>query len=175
MPPDLNPQIPFAPAGGLTTPWAVMRLLGFLFFLALTLIAPVQAETAPIATGWDRITVPPMKTSIYIGSVTLALGVLERHGSTLDATYTAKVFPWFFWGETGRITITLSDENLASLSKGEVAEFTGEGFNQKNRPRKVTGRAQPVDATSGKFKVRISADGYELIFNSTYRFGSKGK
>jgi hypothetical protein len=34
----------------------------------------------------------------------------------------------------------------------------------------VTGRAQPLDATTGKIKVRIKADGIELIFNSTYRF-----
>ncbi len=129
----------------------------------------VRAETAPILTGWDRISVSPMKTSIYIGSVTLTLGVLERQGSTLTTTYAAKVFPWFFWNETGHITIPLTDTNLASLAKGEMAEFSGDGVNQKNKPRKVTGRAQPVDATSGKFKVRILADGYELIFNSTYR------
>ncbi len=152
-----------------------MRLLGSLLFSALALIAPLQAETAPIATGWDRITVAPMKTSIYIGSVTLTPGVFRREGSTLTATYSVKVFPWFFWGETGRITVTLSDADLARLAKGETAEFTGDGVNQKNRPRKVTGRAQPADATSGKFKVRILADGYELIFNSTYRFGSSGK
>lgn len=132
----------------------------------------VRAETTPILTGWDRISVAPMKTSIYIGSVTLTLGVFERQGSTLSTTYTAKVFPWFFWGETGRITIGLSDANLASLAKGETAEFAGDGVNQKNKPRKVTGRAQPADATSGKFKVRVMADGVELIFNSNYQLNS---
>ncbi len=152
-----------------------MRLPGFLLLSALGLIAPLRAETAPVVTGWDRITVAPMKTSIYIGSVTLIPGVFRREGSTLAATYTVKVFPWFFWGETGRITITLSDAELASLNKGEVVEFTGDGVNQKHKPRKVTGRAQPADATSGKFKIRIAADGYELIFNSTYRLGGGAK
>ena len=125
---------------------------------------------APVATGWERVAVAPMKTSIYVGSVTLTTGVFERTGSTLSTTYEAKVWPWFFWGETGRISITLSDADLASLAKGEKAEFTGDAQNQKNKPRKVTGRAQPADATSGKIKVRVSADGTELIFNGTYRF-----
>ena len=111
-----------------------------------------------------------MKTSIYVGSVTLTTGVFERQGSTLGTTYAAKVFPWFFWGETGKIMITLTDTDLANLAKGEKAEFTGEAFNHKNKPRQVTGRAEPADATSGKFKVRIMADGVELIFNGTYQF-----
>ncbi|MES1195047.1 MAG: hypothetical protein ABUL65_04070, partial [Opitutus sp.] len=53
------------------------------------------------------------------------------------------------------------------------AEFTGEAFNHKNKPRSVTGRVQPATATSGKIKVRIMADGIELIFNSTYEFVEK--
>jgi len=90
----------------------------------------------------------------------------------LSTTYDARVFPWFFWSESGRITITLSDAALANLAKGETAEFTGEAFNQKNKPRKVTGRAQPADASSGKIKVRITVDDVELIFNGTYRFST---
>lgn len=152
-----------------------MRLLGLLLFSTLGALASLPAQTAPILTGWDHINVAPMKTSIYIGSVTLTLGVFERQGSTLTTTYAAKVFPWFFWGETGRITVTLSDTDLARMARGETAEFNGDGVNHKNKPRKITGRAQPVDATSGKFKVRVMADGVELIFNSTYRFGGSGK
>ena len=113
-----------------------------------------------------------MKTSIYVGNVALTAGVFERKDSTLSTTYVAKVVPWFFWGENGKITITLSEAELAKLAKGERAEFTGDAANHKQKPRKVTGYAQPADATSGKIKVRIMADGVELIFNSTYRFES---
>ena len=151
------------------------RLLVLFVFLGLSRLGAAEAPAvpAPALTGWDRITVAPMKTSIYVGSVVLTTGVFERSGSTLSATYEAKVFPWFFWGETGHITITLSDANLASMAKGETTEFTGTAANQKGKPRTVTGRAQPADAVSGKIKVRIGADGYELIFNSTYRFGTR--
>lgn len=134
--------------------------------------ALLRAETPAVAavTNWDHVTVPPMKTSIYVGNVTLTTSQFERSGSTLVGTYEAKVFPWFFWGETGKISITLTDANLASMARSETAEFTGEAANQKGKPRKVTGRTQPIDATSGRIKVRILADGVELIFNGTYQF-----
>jgi hypothetical protein len=63
--------------------------------------------------------------------------------------------------------------DFAKLAKGETVEFTGEAANHKNKPRKVTGRAQPADATSGKIKVRIGVDDTVLIFNGSYRFESK--
>jgi hypothetical protein len=150
----------------------MMSRLKLCLLLVLGAAATLQADTAPILTGWDQIRVEPMKTSIYFGNVTLTPGVFERKGSTLSATYEAKVFPWFFWSETGRIVITLKDTDLANLAKGEKAEFTGDAANQKNKPRKVTGYAQPVDTTTGKFKVRIMANGVELVFKGTYRFGS---
>ncbi len=150
----------------------VNHMLRLCLILSLLLaVNRLGAETPspPPLPDWDRITVPAMKTSIYVGSVTLTTGVFERQGSTLSTTYEVKVRPWFFWGETGHFTLSLSAANLASLAKGEVVEFSGEAVNHRHKPRQVTGRAQPVDATTGKFKVRIKADGVELIFNSNYR------
>ena len=88
----------------------------------------------------------------------------------MTTTYDVKVRPWFFWGETGVITIKLAEPDLVRLAQGETIDFTGSATNHKHKPRSVTGRAQPLDATTGKIKVRIKADGVELIFNSTYRF-----
>jgi hypothetical protein len=48
--------------------------------------------------------------------------------------------------------------------------FTGEGINDRNKPRPITGYAERADDNSGKIKVRLNADGVELIFNGTYRF-----
>ena len=139
-------------------------------FLLLGAATGLRAPAAPGLTNWEHVQVAPMKTSIYVGSVRLTTGMFERKDSSLSTTYEAKVVPWFFWGETGRITITLTDADLASMARGETAEFTGEAFNHKNKPRHVTGRVQPATATSGKIKVRIMADGIELVFNSTYEF-----
>lgn len=153
-----------------------MRLTGILLLGLLGLGTLLRAQSpTPAPVPWDQVNIPPMKTSIYVGSVTLSTKVFERQGSTLSTTYEAKVFPWFFWGETGRITITLQDAELAHLAKGESAEFTGEAFNHKNKPRKVTGRAQPINSTSGKMKIRIKVDDLELIFNGTYQFGTVAK
>lgn len=143
--------------------------------LMLGAVGALTAQPAAILTGWDHVSIAPMKTSIYVGSVSLTTDVFVRDGSTLVSTYGAKVWPWFFWGETGKITITLSDTTLASLAKGERAEFTGAATNHKNKPRTVTGYAQPADATSGKIKVRIGVDDTELIFNGTYRFDNTVK
>lgn len=138
-------------------------------------VGALPAQPAAILTGWDRVSIAPMKTSIYVGSVSLTTAVFVRDGSTLASTYDAKVWPWFFWGENGKITITLTDASLARLARGERAEFTGDATNHKNKPRSVTGYAQPADASSGKIKVRIGVDDTELIFNGTYRFDNAMK
>jgi hypothetical protein len=126
----------------------------------------VALRAAPPVTQVD---VPAMKTSIYIGSVTLSTAPLARTADGFAATYEAKVWPWFFWGETGRLSIQFPESDLARLAAGETVEFTGEASNEKHKPRTISGRAQPGDAKSGKIKVRIGADGIELIFNGTYQ------
>ncbi|MDB6113262.1 MAG: hypothetical protein JWQ83_2151 [Lacunisphaera sp.] len=138
--------------------------------LGLLFAAASLARAAPPLTSWERVDIAPTKTSIYIGSVRLSTQTFERNGSTLSSTYNARVFPWVPWNEHGKIIITLSDSALANMAKGETAEFTGEAVNHRNKPRKVTGRVQPTSANTGKIKVRILADGIELVFNSTYQF-----
>lgn len=137
---------------------------------AFVAAAALRAATTQPAGDWDAVAVAPMKTSIYIGSVTLSTGVFHRTGESFATTYEAKVRPWFFWSETGHITITLPPADLAKLAHGERVTFTGQATNHRNKPRRVTGQADRVDAASGKIKVRIEADGIELVFNGTYRF-----
>jgi hypothetical protein len=144
---------------------AVTRVL-----LCLVLAA---AAAAPAAAALpDRVAVPPLKTSIYVGSVTLATSEFRRDGETFAATYEAKVFPWFFWGETGAIEIRVPEADLARLARGETIEFAGDARNHKGKPRRVTGRAQPTDAATGRIKVRIAVDDVELIFNGPYRLAT---
>lgn len=120
--------------------------------------------------SWNRVKVPAMKTSIYVGSVTLGTSDFVRSGDDWSATYEAEVFPWFFWGETGSITIRVPAAELERLARGEAIEFTGDALNHKKKPRKVTGRAQPAESAAGRIKVRIHVDDVELIFNGPYRF-----
>jgi len=150
-----------------------MSLRPILCCLVMTgFVVGLPADTTQLVGDWVSVTVAPMKTSIYVGSVTLRTGIFQREGDKFSTTYEAKVWPWFFWSETGRITMTLPFADLAKLAKGERVEFTGEAINYHNKPRKVTGRADRIDGATGKIKVRISVDDTELIFNGGYRFNN---
>jgi hypothetical protein len=152
-----------------------MMLIRILCSLLLAAAVTARADTSQQLGEWDAVSVPAMKTSIYVGSVTLTTGVFRRDGDTFTTTYEAKVWPWFFWNETGKITIRLPHPELEKLARGERVEFTGEARNHKDKPRHVTGRADRTDGAAGKIKVRIGVDDTEIIFNGTYRFDNAVK
>lgn len=143
--------------------------------LCLLLPACVWAAAPAVTPGWNRVLAGPIKTSIYVGSVTLTTQPFVRDELTLVSTYAAKVFPWIFWNETGDIAITLSPAELAKLERGERCAFTGEAQNHKGKPRHVTGHADPTGPDTGKIKVRIGAGDVELIFNGTYTLAVAGR
>lgn len=145
---------------------------GSILLLILGAAVILRADTTKMIGAWDSVSVAPAKTSIYVGSVRLTTSEFRREGDKFVATYEAKVRPWFFWSENGKITITLPLAELQRLARGERVEFTGEAFNHKNKPRHVTGRAERSDPANGKIKVRIGVDDTELIFNTTYRFNN---
>ena len=126
---------------------------------------------APLNPRYRRVEVAPTKTSIYVGTVSLALPPLERRQGDYTATYEAKVFPFFFYNETGRLWIECSDEQLRQLGRGERVAFQGRAQRADGSEHRVEGTVTPVDVTSGKVKVRVFATAsVELIFNTTYRF-----
>lgn len=128
--------------------------------------------TAQTADPYNKVTVETSSTSIYIGKVTLSVGTLSRKDGYLSGDYKAKVFPYWFMGEHGTFRLKASDEDFARIAKGEVVEFAGDAQNSDKEIRKITGRATPADAVTGKFKVRIFVtEKIQLIFNSTYKFG----
>lgn len=138
--------------------------------LWLVLLVTVPLHAAEPAPALDRVEVPAMKTSVYVGTVTLKTGAFVRTGEVFESTYEAKVFPWFFWSEHGRIAMRVPDAELARLARGERIEFTGDARNHRDKPRRVTGHAEPADVTSGRIKVRIHLDDLTLVFEGTYRF-----
>jgi hypothetical protein len=129
----------------------------------------LRAAPSPAPARWSTITVESMKTSIYVGNVTLTTSELRREGDRYTATYDARVWPWAFWNESGKLAIQFSDADVERLHRGERVEFTGDATNHKNKPRHISGRAERVDATNGKIKVRIGVDDIELIFNGGFR------
>lgn len=143
-----------------------------LFALCVGLLAGghTVAANRP-ATDYARVEVAPTKTSIYIGSVAMTMPAFTRTADTYTSTYEAKVFPFFFSNESGRLSVEISDALLQRLAAGEPIEFTGRAVNESGAERRIEGKATPADAASGKLKVRVFVSRrIELIFNTTYRF-----
>ncbi|MCX6952467.1 MAG: hypothetical protein NTV51_09920 [Verrucomicrobia bacterium] len=137
---------------------------------AFTLALAVRGAEAPIAS-YNRVTIAPTKTSIYIGTVSMTMPPFVRKNGAYESSYAAKVFPYFFSSEKGTLAITLPDEGLRKLEKGETVEFSGRAVNTDGEERRVEGKATPADALSGKIKVRVFVSKkIELIFNTSYRF-----
>ena len=125
----------------------------------------------PLPGFYAEATVETARTSIYIGAVTLRMPPFAREGSTYASTYSAKVFPFFFYNESGTLSIELTDDDLRQLASGQRVSFSGEAFSKAGEPRRVEGHADPADDHSGKIKVRVwVSKNIELIFNTTYRF-----
>jgi hypothetical protein len=144
------------------------------FFLLLAVGLPLRAPAAalPLIT-FQSVDVAPTKTSIYIGTVSMTMPPFTRVGDRYETTYVAKVFPYFFYNENGRLQIEMTDESLRQLERGEVVEFKGRAVNQHNEERRVEGKATPSGPLAGKIKVRVFVSKrVELIFNTTYRFPS---
>jgi hypothetical protein len=175
----------FARPSDLTTVAEMVRRLLFLaIVLALTSIPAVAGEVGPGPTAVttaatshrapNQVDVAPTKTSIYIGTVSMTMPTFVRHGGTFEASYTAKVFPYYFYNEKGTLTVNISDAQLDELVAGRTITFTGLGVRDDGTPRPVEGKAMPTDAKSGKLKVRVTVSKHVvLVFNTTYRFQDK--
>ena len=140
---------------------------------ALALIAGVARADEPDLRRYDRVEIAPTKTSIYIGSVSMTMPSFARTDGAYESSYTAKVFPFFFQSESGRLRVAISDEMLRRLERGERVEFTGQAVATNGDQRRVEGHATPEapGVPSGKIKVRVFVSKrIELIFNTTYRF-----
>jgi hypothetical protein len=142
---------------------------------ALLCAATVAWAAEPAMPGplgrYGKVEVAPAKTSVYVGTVTMTMPPFVRQAGVYEADYAAKVFPYFFLNESGRISIDFSDEQLRQLAGGQTVEFKGRGVRADGVERRIEGKATPADAVSGKIKVRVFVSKRtELIFNTTYRF-----
>jgi hypothetical protein len=151
-----------------------------LFSAVLVVVTPGRATdaadalppAAPVdAARYRRVEIAPARTSIYVGFVSMTVPIMVRTGTTYSASYTARVVPYFFYSEKGRLYVDVTDAQLAELAHGNTIEFTGRGVRDDGAERRVTGKASPIDGDSGKIKVRVLVSKHiELIFNTTYRF-----
>src|SRR5512142_726136 len=99
------------PAMSLRTVRAMAGSFRALWLIALLVGTFAQATEVPIAR-YDHVEIAPTKTSIYIGSVSMTMPSFVREHGAFTSTYTAKVFPYFFYNEKGRLSIAISDATL---------------------------------------------------------------
>lgn len=153
----------------------MFRGLLFVSLFALAL-APRGRGAEPALAHYDRVDIAPTRTSIYIGTVTMTMPSFTRKSGVYESTYAAKVFPYFFYNEKGRLLIEISDDALRKLAQGEAIEFKGRGVRDTGEERRVEGKATPTDAAGGKITVRVFVTKrLALDFNTTYRFAPDAK
>lgn len=148
------------------------RVFQALVLFAVIAVGPGPGRAAaPAGSLPSQALVDVTKTSIYLGSVRLTLTPLPRRDGAFAGDYAAKVVPFFFFSEKGRLSIEFSDDQLRQLERGETVYFKGQARNSAGHERRIEGRAVPEAAgvARGKIKVRVHVGKVELIFNSSYR------
>lgn len=145
-------------------------LLRRLWVLACFLPAFARAAGDPVLDRFAAVDTPPVKTFIYVGSVTLAAGRFVRQDGRFSAPYTAKVFPYFFYNEAGRMSIQIPDADLRKLAAGQTIAFTGTAVRADGLIRPLEGTATPTGPAGGQLKVKLHiTKRVTLPFNTTYR------
>lgn len=140
--------------------------------LALTLLS--LAGAAP-ARGSDdmakfaQVLIRPASASFYIASVSMSFQPFVRHKTVYSSTYAARVFPYFFLGERGRIWIMVPDEVLARVNRGETVSLTGHALSDSGDERKIDGVATPTGPREGRIRVRVFVSRRIILtYNTTY-------
>ena len=151
----------------------MLRLRALLVLAVLFASAAASLAEETDLARFDQVDIAPTKTSIYVGSVTMTMPTFVRTDGVYSAGYHAKVFPYFFYNESGTLFVEISDEQLRQLAAGAPIEFSGHGVSDDGDRRHIEGRAVPADATHGRIKVRVFVSKrIQLIFNTTYRFAA---
>jgi len=143
------------------------RLLLVLCFLT----AARAEETANGALDRYRvIEVAPVQTFVYLGRVALAASPFQHEAGAFAASYTAKVVPFFFYNEQGRLRIDLPDAALRRLAPGVTVVFTGQAIRSDGLKRLVEGHATATSPDGGTLKVRLHVNRHVvLVFDTTYQ------
>jgi hypothetical protein len=121
--------------------------------LALLAAAPLRADDS--MARFNVVDIKPAVVSIFIATVTMAMPPFVRKGGAYSSTYSAKVFPYFFYNEKGRIWIVVPDDLLRRAAKGQPVDFTGHALSDSGEERRIQGHAVPTGPMGGRIKVRV--------------------
>jgi hypothetical protein len=129
--------------------------------------APLRADES--LARFNVVDIKPAVVSIFIATVTMAMPPFVRKGATYSSTYSAKVFPYFFYNEKGRIWIVVPDDLLRRAAKGQPVDFIGHATSDSGDERRIEGHAVPTGPLSGKIRVRVFVTRrISLDYDTTY-------
>jgi len=118
---------------------------------------------------FNKVAVRPATASFIIGTVTMTIPPFLRRNAVFSSTYSAKVFPYFFYSEQGRIWIVIPDDDLRRVSLGEAVDFKGHATSDSGDERRIEGRATPTGPLAGKLRVKVLVTRrIGLTYNTTY-------
>jgi hypothetical protein len=138
--------------------------------VALALAAAAPAWSADdIPARFNRVEIKPTTSSLFIATVTMTMPPFVRRDAVFSSTYSARVFPYFFWSESGRIWIVVPSEKLRRVALGEPVDFTGHGISESGDERRIDGHATPTGPSGGRIRVRVFVSKrIYLNFDTTY-------
>jgi hypothetical protein len=142
---------------------------------ATILAASAVRGADPSLSPYAAVDVAPVSTWAYFQNINLAVGRFLRDGETYSAAYTAKVFPCFFYNEHGSLRIKVPDSALRQLASGNAFDFKGSAVRDDGKERPVDGRVTPIDAGTGRIRVRLFYSHHiVVVFTTTYRLPDAG-
>ena len=82
--------------------------------------------------------------------------------------------PYSFKNEQGKLVISVPDDSMGEISKGNKVAVTGTATTTKNgRTRSIAATATPKDKVCGTLKISFTAGKKKMVFESAYRFVEK--
>ncbi len=144
------------------------RITAPLLLLLVALCPPLRGAADPLQR-YGVVDIRPSAASIYIGTVTMTMPPFVRRNVVYSSTYSARVFPYFFYSETGRIWISMTDDDLRRIDAGGAVDFVGKAVSKSGDVRKVEGRATPTGPMGGRIRVRVFVTKrIALTYDTTY-------
>jgi hypothetical protein len=134
----------------------------------------IAAVAAPLCAGdppgrFDVVAAKPATASFIIGTITMTIPPFVRRNTVYSSTYAAKIFPYFFYNEKGRIWIEIPDDDLRRVALGQPVDFKGHAISDSGDGRRIEGRATPTGPLTGRLRVKVFITRrIGLTYNTTY-------
>ena len=116
-------------------------------------LPPQRRRPAPTTSSarFDKVDIRPTTASLFIATVTMTMPPFVRHDAVFSSTYSARVFPYFFWSESGRIWIEVPRREAApGRQRARPSTSRAAGVNESGDERKDRGARDPDRALERK-------------------------